>query len=80
MTNKCRRCVECANMTHHWMPNEDWAGPDDPEYVCKHCDAEGMECSYCSGEGCGQCEGEGIALWSEQDHGANAEQEEGETP
>jgi hypothetical protein len=53
---KCRRCSECAGMSHHWLPNPDF-GNDEPsaisrdcEYVCKHCPALGNACLACVGE------------------------------
>ena len=77
---KCRRCVECAGMTHHWISNDECEGPDDPEFVCKHCDAIGETCRACCGDGgledetCQACGGEGvIALKAEA-------VQEGETP
>jgi len=40
----CRRCHECAELSHHWMEgfaedeNGDIVNPDEPQWVCKHCD------------------------------------------
>jgi hypothetical protein len=61
----CRRCSECRGSEHHWLDNMDFEGPEDPEYVCKHCPAVGIECSACeegirNGKRCGVCQGEGI--------------------
>lgn len=73
--SKCRRCSECRDSEHHWMPNpdfgDDWyedAEHPEAEYICKHCDALGEECRECEGHGsphgsedeCEQCWGEGI--------------------
>ena len=62
----CRRCSGCEGATHHWLDNVDAEGPDDPEYVCKHCPAVGTDCPWCD-EGmadgeklCRVCNGEGI--------------------
>jgi hypothetical protein len=51
----CRRCSDCLDLDHHWMPNGDFGNEGDPErpdatgneYVCKHCDAVGDECPDC---------------------------------
>lgn len=61
----CRRCSQCETSEHHWLDNEDAEGPDDPDYVCKHCPAVGTECVYCdeglaNGKMCRICNGEGI--------------------
>lgn len=56
-TGKCRRCVECADMSHHWLPNSDYCDDFEPtersefEYVCKHCGMLGRECHGCYGSG-----------------------------
>ena len=69
----CRRCSECIDSDHHWLPNGAF-GDDSQEnneciYVCKHCNAIGDECGECDGDGCdpysddelcAECGGEGI--------------------
>lgn len=74
----CRRCSECPNSSHHWMPE---TGDDDdgPEWGCKHCNAMGDTCPDCYGDGidpndyllpqisgdpnpCPTCDGEGVIL------------------
>jgi len=72
---KCRRCSECPNSNHHWLPNSDFGNDEDPEaehtmrdYVCKHCPMVGNECPACFGSGetddedgpCPDCDGEGV--------------------
>lgn len=53
----CRRCSECKDRTHHWMPNPEFAddeAPDevrDADCVCKHCEQLGSECAICRGFG-----------------------------
>lgn len=59
----CRRCSECRDCSHHWIP--DLMADDDPEYepgeyACKHCDVRGNACPECSGDGCTTCGGEGV--------------------
>jgi len=56
--SKCRRCSECRERSHHWMPNPDFGndpdeaeGPVDVDYICKHCDATASECRHCFGDG-----------------------------
>lgn len=40
----CRRCHDCAGVSHHWMEgfDEDEDGelvdPEDPRWICKHCE------------------------------------------
>lgn len=71
---KCRRCSECKNYSHHWLPNPDFGNDEDEEaehsmreYVCKHCPMTGNECPECYGSGatepddvCSSCDGEGV--------------------
>lgn len=79
--NGCRRCSECAGMSHHWTP--DPLAPDDDEwepgdYACKHCPRRGNDCEACSGLGtpageaagmvCGACDGEGVIPLTEEDY------------
>jgi hypothetical protein len=54
----CRRCSECVGMLHHWIENPDFGNSEDEaeyrtdvEFLCKHCDAMGMECAACEGTG-----------------------------
>jgi hypothetical protein len=66
---KCRRCVDCEDREHHWIEayGEDI---EHAEYACKHCEALGVACSHCFGEGdepdsddeeeCSVCNGEGV--------------------
>ena len=65
----CRRCGDCEGYSHHWMHNGEIEDENDPEFVCKHCDAVGDECSACFGDGCDSsadmelcdvCQGEGV--------------------
>ena len=35
----CRRCSECVGHEHHWIENDRFCEPGDPEFACKHCDA-----------------------------------------
>ena len=69
----CRKCSECLDNSHHWIPNSsfgDDSAPEelqDVEFVCKHCEAEGTECEICFGSGvgefencCTECSGEGV--------------------
>jgi hypothetical protein len=35
----CRRCSECVGQEHHWIENDRFCDPGDPEYVCKHCES-----------------------------------------
>lgn len=72
----CRRCTECVDMTHHWLPNpafgDDGRENNQAEYVCKHCPQLGDECCECYGDGrivefddidgwfCVECGGEGV--------------------
>lgn len=61
----CKRCSECVGCDHHWLDSVDFEDDGEPEYVCKHCPAVGMECRYCeeglsNGKMCGICKGEGI--------------------
>lgn len=72
----CRRCSECANSSHHWIPNasfgDDSAGVTSRfEFICKHCPAVGNECPGCCGTGegesdttdlCTECDGDGVIL------------------
>lgn len=56
---ECRRCSECPDGPHHWMPNGDFGDGDDPRrpetadyaFICKHCPAVAGECPDCQGEG-----------------------------
>lgn len=72
----CRRCSECENSSHHWLPNPNLGDAEEGEhsghaYCCKHCDAQGNECEACYGSGCAdedgpesvecpECNGEGV--------------------
>lgn len=76
----CRRCNECDGYSHHWLPNTSFGDDSEreennsAEYECKHCDALGMECPECDGDGrdnplsedamCPECDGEGVILFS----------------
>lgn len=73
MSNTCRKCIECANASHHWLPNSDLGNEDfsgcqsRSDYVCKHCGAFGNECAVCQstgadedGDDCVECDGEGV--------------------
>lgn len=74
LTTTCRRCSECANSDHHWFTICMNGEPDDYGFACKHCDAKGIECSGCQGEGivvrdggerdyetgCNLCRGDGV--------------------
>lgn len=73
---KCRRCTECPTAPHHWI--ESMFATDDDEwqpgdYGCKHCDARGVMCPLCGGDGkpfvddpdyedgfCVECDGWGV--------------------
>ena len=33
------RCSECVGQEHHWIENDRFCEPGDPEFACKHCDA-----------------------------------------
>jgi hypothetical protein len=60
-TTGCRRCLVCEGYTHHWI--EDCEETEDlPAYshVCTHCDAVGLWCAVCGGEGCDACTHEGV--------------------
>lgn len=35
----CPRCSECVGQKHHWIESGEVYGPEDPPYICKHCDA-----------------------------------------
>jgi hypothetical protein len=63
----CRRCTTCEGMRHHWIEDPDEDDPDAPDYACKHCDARGVECEVCDGDGtdedgelCAVCNTEGV--------------------
>lgn len=73
----CRRCSECENYSHHWIPEPPTEGGAD--FGCKHCNAVGDECQECYGDGidpndhllpqisgdpnrCPNCDGEGVVL------------------
>lgn len=62
LCEECRRCVDCADSSHHWMENDDWDEFEDreptdeemenhPSFACKHCDAVGEYCPRCDGSG-----------------------------
>jgi hypothetical protein len=68
---KCRRCHECRDSSHHWIPNPQVGITDEePEWTCKHCPKKGGECPCCCGYGevnapdggpqCHICKGEGV--------------------
>lgn len=71
----CRRCSDCPNNSHHWIYSPD--ADDDmnsPDHECKHCNALGVTCGECLGDGfdpsderdapgpCPDCDGEGVIL------------------
>jgi hypothetical protein len=60
-STRCRRCTACEGCTHHWVERGD-ARETFPLYthVCKHCDAVGIYCSVCQGNGCHVCANEGM--------------------
>ena len=75
VTKKCRRCTECKESEHHWIPDSrfgDGSTRGEHEWVCKHCPARGDECDVCEGYGvtdlhninawCIACKGEGVCL------------------
>lgn len=45
--SSCRRCSECIGQGHHWIENDEVFGPEDPDLVCKHCDAKAFKCIDC---------------------------------
>jgi hypothetical protein len=52
----CRRCSECPNSSHHWIPESPIGDDGDdfdegPEWGCKHCNAFGDTCPSCYGDG-----------------------------
>lgn len=49
MNTKCRRCSECPDAKHHWLP-ECHLG-EEPYWCCKHCD---YRCESVSCEACGE--------------------------
>jgi len=56
--NECRRCDECRYNSHHWIYNPGFCDEGNEEYphseashICKHCDAIGMLCEECGGDG-----------------------------
>lgn len=68
---KCRRCADCEDSEHHWHDNYrfgDGTPYGEAEFICKHCEALGVECSHCYGDGdepgldeeCSACGGEGV--------------------
>lgn len=76
MLKICRRCDQCPNSTHHWIDYVGEIDIDSTSHSCKHCDAVGIECPACDGEGivtlfrdgqdyeneCRLCDGEGVLL------------------
>lgn len=68
---KCRRCAECRDNSHHWIPNINFGVKEDsPQWICKHCPSKGEECPACygfgnsemdgSGDQCAVCDAEGV--------------------
>lgn len=65
---ECRRCSECPDGPHHWIDD----GYTLTGWTCKHCEAIGVQCYHCAGEGmvpenygpgeltCPSCHGEGV--------------------
>ena len=64
MSDCQHKCEVCQDSPHHWMEGED---ADGPEFVCKHCDAQGDACPDCGGEGCPSCDDNGV-VERDQDH------------
>ena len=71
----CRRCSVCEGAAHHWMPDCDLADPPTYDHVCTHCNAVGITCDLCDGEGvyegdddvvCPGCDGEGVLYLREK--------------
>jgi hypothetical protein len=57
----CRRCTVCDGYTHHWIKHcEETEDIPSFSHVCKHCDAVGLYCSVCQGNGCHVCANEGV--------------------
>jgi hypothetical protein len=68
----CRRCSECPESKHHFVPVGGVGGGTLSAaftHVCKHCRQLGTECRECWGDGeapdgsgeCTGCEGHGVA-------------------
>ena len=55
---RCRRCSECPDNSHHWMPDPHPTKRGD--HCCKHCPQRGDTCDDCDGEGCESCRWEGV--------------------
>lgn len=67
-TKRCRKCHECKDNSHHWIPNPRMGSRDNHEWICKHCPAKGDDCEQCDGYGycdddysnCQKCNGDGV--------------------
>lgn len=67
----CSKCSECQGSSHHWIDKWDENNPDEVTHTCMHCDALGVKCYRCDGDGsidepsyahepCWKCNGEGV--------------------
>ncbi len=57
-------CEACDGMSHHWLRYASEAMPCG-WYECKHCEATGIECIDCDGEGCNEWDEDCEKCWGE---------------